>query len=237
MGSNKEHLPARSSQAEVDAFLRTVSRTPPRGAGDRRGRLLFAMDATASREPTWDRACDIQARMFEETVGLGGIEVQLAFYRGFRELRVSRWLSDAPALLRAMSAVRCVGGLTQIERVLDHLVAETRRTKVDAAVFIGDCIEEQVDRVCHRAGELGLLGVPVFVFQEGWEPTAERGFREVARLTGGAYCRFDASSAQHLRDLLGAVAVYAAGGRRALEDFGNRHGEMIKQLSHQVTRG
>ena len=43
------------------------------------GRLLFAMDATASREPSWDQACHLQAEMFGATDGLGGLEVQLVF--------------------------------------------------------------------------------------------------------------------------------------------------------------
>ena len=65
------------------------SRAPPGGgetpaeAGEGRARLIFAMDATASREPTWDRACQVQGQMFLETAALGGLEVQLVYYRGF----------------------------------------------------------------------------------------------------------------------------------------------------------
>jgi hypothetical protein len=132
-----------------------------------------------------------------------------------------------------MSDVRCAGGMTQIERVLEHTLAETRRQKVDALVFVGDCMEEDIDRLCHLAGELGILGVPVFCFHEGNDAAAERTFREVARLSGGAYCSFDASSAQQLRDLLSAVAVYAAGGRKALEDFGQRQGGAALRLTRQ----
>jgi hypothetical protein len=89
-------------------------------------------------------------------------------------------------------------------------------------VYVGDCMEEEVDDLCGRAGELALLGVPAFVFQEGREARAERAFREIARLTNGAYCRFDSGSATQLRGLLAAVAVFAAGGRRALEAMGPR---------------
>ncbi|MDX1489521.1 MAG: hypothetical protein R3268_15035, partial [Acidiferrobacterales bacterium] len=69
------------------------------------------------------------------------------------------------------------------------------------------------------------------------EPIAERAFKQISRLTRGAYCHFDARSAQQLRDLLSAVAVYAAGGRRALQDFGKRKGGVILQLTHQIDRG
>jgi hypothetical protein len=191
------------------------------------------MDATASREPTWDRACHIQSEMFLATDSLGGLDVQLCYYRGFREFESTGWLSTSADLLAHMSGVRCAGGMTQIERVLEHALAETRRQKVDALVFVGDCMEEDIDRLCHVAGELGILGVPAFCFHEGNDAAAERTFREVARLSGGAYCSFDASSAQQLRDLMSAVAVYAAGGRKALEDFGQRQGGAALRLTQQ----
>jgi hypothetical protein len=233
MADKRDKLPAKSAQADVDAFLAKVASTPIVKAAGTRGRLVFAMDATASREPTWDRACHIQSEMFLATDTLGGLDVQLCYYRGFREFDATRWLSTSADLLAHMSDVRCAGGMTQIERVLEHTLAETRRQKFDALVFVGDCMEEDIDRLCHLAGELGILGVPVFCFHEGNDAAAERTFREVARLSGGAYCSFDASSAQQLRDLLSAVAVYAAGGRKALEDFGQRQGGAALRLTRQ----
>ena len=116
-----------------------------------------------------------------------------------------------------MTTVSCQGGYTQIRKVLSHARQEAEKGRVNALVYVGDCMEENIDDLCGRAGELALLGVPVFLFQEGYDPNAERAFREIARLTKGAYCRFDAGSAAQLRDLLSAVAVYAAGGRTALE--------------------
>lgn len=226
-------LPAEKRSAEVDRFLRQVASAPPRPAGAR-GRLMFAMDATASREPTWDRACAIQGDMFSATDALGGLEVQLVFYRGYNECKASPWVSSSAELVRRMTAVRCLGGQTQIGRVLAHAVKETRRKKVDALVFVGDAMEEPVDDLCHQAGELGLLGVPVFLFHEGGDPVAERGFRQIAKLTKGAYCRFDAGSADQLKELLSAVAVYAAGGRRALLDYSGRRGGMVRLLTNEM---
>ncbi len=223
-----------STQDDVAAFLRKVSEAPTSKQSGELGRLIFAMDATASREPTWDQACQIQGEMFSETATLGGLEVQLVFYRGFGECRASKWAPNARELLRLMTGVRCRGGQTQIAKVLDHAKREADKRKVDALVFVGDALEEDIDRVCHKAGELGLLGVPMFLFHEGGDPIAERGFRELARLTGGAYCRFDAASAQQLCDLLSAVAVYAAGGRRALLDYGQSKGGAVLQLTHQI---
>lgn len=225
-----------SSRSEVDAFLDSVRSMPARGTTGRRGRLVFALDATASRKPTWDRACHIQAEMFRETAALGGLDVQLVFYRGFGECKSSKWHSDPDALGRVMTGVACLGGQTQIRKVLNHAKAETGRDKVDALIFVGDCFEEDIDAVCHVAGELGVLGVPVFVFHEGGDPIAAGAFRQIARLTHGAYCPFDAGSADRLKDLLAAVAVYAAGGRKALADYGTRRGEAVKLLTSQMGR-
>lgn len=207
---------------------------PKRTPAGERGRLIFAMDATASREPSWDRAADIQAAMFQETNDLGGLDVQLVYYRGFQEFEDSPWCSSADQLLPRMTAVSCAAGLTQIGRVLEHSLAQAKRQRVNALVFVGDCVEESLDGLAGRAGKLGLLGVPAFVFQEGREATAERALKEIARLSGGAWCPFDASSPQTLRDLLSAVAVYAAGGRKALADFGRRRGGAVLRLTQQV---
>jgi hypothetical protein len=118
--------------------------------------------------------------------------------------------------------------------VLHHAMKETKRQPVDALVFVGDCMEEDVDKLCHQAGELGLLGVRAFMFHEGGEPVARRAFEQIAQLTGGAYCPFDAGSAQQLKELLSAVAVYAAGGRRALEDMGAKRGGAALLITHQL---
>ncbi len=206
-------------------------------AAGERGRLIFSMDATASREPSWDRACQIQGEMFSETAALGGLDIQLCYYRGYGEFETSPWLSSADALLQRMTSVTCRGGYTQIEKVLNQAIEQTRQQKVQALVFVGDCMEEDVDRLCHLAGELGMLGVPAFLFHEGDEPVAQRAFREIARLTRGAYCSFDASSAAQLRDLLSAVAVYAAGGRKALQDFSQNRIEVVRRLTRQLGGG
>ena len=235
MSDDSKQIQKPASKSEVDAFLRKVAVTPARAGTGGRGRLIFAMDATASREPTWDRAAQIQAAMFSETADLGGLEIQLCYYRGILEFESSFWCSEADALLKRMTRVHCAAGLTQIGRVLQHALEEARSGKVNALVFVGDCIEENADELAGLAGRLGLLGLPAFVFQEGRDPVAEQGFRQIARLSGGAYSHFDASSPQTLRDLLSAVAVYAAGGRKALEQFGNRRGGEVLRLTQQVT--
>lgn len=237
MTQDKDKVPSKSGSGsqEVADFLEKLARTPAVRSAEGRGRLLFAMDATASREPTWDRACHIQGEMFKATDGLGGLEVQLLFFRGFGECKASGWIDSPDALVRRMTAVRCLGGRTQIGKVLKHALRETRKRKVNALVYVGDCMEEEIDDLCHYAGQLGLQGVPMFIFHEGGDPVAGQAFRQFARLTNGAYCRFDASSAHQLRELLAAVAVYAAGGLRALEDYGRKGGgAAVAQITSQV---
>lgn len=206
-----------SSSGDIAAFVKKVGQMTRTGAGDERGRLLFALDATMSRQPTWDLACDLQAQMFETVKETGGLDVQLLYFRGFGECRSSKWVSDASALARLMGNIRCMGGQTQISKVFAHARGEHKKRKVNAVVFVGDALEEDVDRIAHKAGELGLLGCPMFLFQEGHDPRVESAFKEFARLTKGAYARFDASAPQELSELLKAVAAYATGGRDALK--------------------
>ncbi|MGB0749069.1 MAG: VWA domain-containing protein [Magnetospiraceae bacterium] len=200
------------------------------------GRLIFALDATASRQPTWDRAARIQGEMFQEAASLGGLSVQLVFYRGFKECRAGGWTENAASLTRKMTGVQCLAGETQVGRILRHGLEETRKQKVDALIFVGDCFEEDIDHVGSIAGELGLLGLPVFMFHEGGDPIAAFAFQQIAKLSNGAYCRFDAASADMLRELLRAVAVYAAGGRCALENYANKQGGEVRRIAHQVKR-
>jgi len=201
----------------VAAFLDRVAAMPAvRPASGRPGRLVFAVDATASRQPSWDRACALTGEMFLATSDLGGIAVSLAYWRGHGDFAATPFLTDGADLARRMSGVTCLGGLTQIQRALRHTLAETQREKVAAMVLVGDAVEEDVDALCHVAGELGLRGTPVFCFHEGTNAVAGNVFRQIAKVSGGAYAPFDSHSANALRDLLRAVAVFAAGGREAL---------------------
>jgi hypothetical protein len=207
--------PAVSKPSEIDAFLGEAKRTAPRG--EARGRLVFALDATMSRQPTWDLACAMQAEMFEAAGAVGGLSVQLVYFRGFGESRASAWVASARALHDLMAKIQCRGGQTQIGKVLTHVRREAGKRPVAAFAYVGDAMEENPDELCHLAGELGILGVRAFMFHEGRDQRAEHAFREIARLTKGAYLPFDKSSAAELRAFLKAVATYAAGGLAALE--------------------
>ena len=235
MTSNKDRndVPADRLTTDVETFLKKLEVTP-HISQEKRGRLLFGLDATASREPTWDQACQIQAEMFAATVSLGGLEIQLSYYRGYHEFVALPWLTSAKELIHHMTRVRCLGGFTQIARFLDNAIKERNIRKINAAVFVGDCVEEDVDLLSEKAGQIGLLGVPIFVFQEGSDRAASATFSHMARLTGGVHCYFNSSSAGQLQDLLRAVAIFAAGGRQALESHSRNGGEEIKLLASKL---
>jgi hypothetical protein len=200
------------SALTVDAFLAEKEAAQPRAPG----RIIFALDATRSRQPTWDAASQLQGDMFREAMALGGIALQLLYYCGYDECRASSWETRPEQIDKLMRRINCEAGHTQISRVFSHACKETRREKVQAVVFIGDAMEEKLDDLCHRAGALGALNVPVFMFQEGDDDEVEETFREIARLTHGAYSRFDLGAAKQLAELLRAVAAFAAGGIKAL---------------------
>ncbi len=216
LGKSTEAARTTSNRSEIEAFLQQAKQIAP-AAGGSRGRLIFALDATLSRQPTWDMACDLQGEMFAAAASVGDLSVQLVYFRGHREIRASRWVSDAAGLRDLMVRIDCRGGLTQIQRVLSHAKEQAERKPLAALVYVGDAMEENVDKLCEIAGELGLLNVKAFMFHDGHDHQAESAFREIARLTGGAYLPFNTASAADLKALLGAVATYAAGGRKALE--------------------
>ena len=207
--------------SEVDRFLAEKSKETAR-----RGRLIFALDATASRQETWDRACQLQVQMFSEVATIGALNLQLVYYCGPSghpegECRASRWYDSPMYLTKAMSSIVCRAGYTQIRRVLLHCCQEALRSKINAVVFVGDACEESADSFSQPAADLGRLKVPVFMLQEGTDRNVERVFREISRLTNGAYLHFDAGAGQQLAELLRAIATFAVGGVSALENANN----------------
>jgi hypothetical protein len=209
-------LAQRNGNEGVAAFVEAARSTPAPAQGTR-GRLIFALDATMSRQPTWDLAQALQAKMFEAAASSGGLDVQLVYFRGHDECRASKFVSGGQGLAKLMSRIEVRGGETQIRRVLAHARNEAKRARVGALVFVGDAMEESADELASLAGELALQGVKAFMFQEGHDPAVRRTFGEIARLTGGAYSAFDAGASARLGALLRAAAAYAAGGHPALE--------------------
>jgi hypothetical protein len=187
-----------------------------------RGRLMFALDATASREPTWAIARELQAKMFREATPIGKLDLRLVFYGG-NSCRKSEWVSSGAELARLMAKIACGAGMTQIGRVLDHVLREHEQAPVQAVTFIGDAMEEEIDMLAHKAAKLGSAGVPIFIFQEGRDSNVRKVFRLLALKSGGAYFEFNSDkpwAVEQLSEQLNAVARLAVGDAEALERIG-----------------
>lgn len=194
-----------------------------------RARLIFAIDATASRQPTWDTAAKLTDQMFAAVAG-DKLDVQLVYYRG-GECNALSWMKDANSLSAAMAEISCEAGLTQIQRVLEHAKREHDRLKVAAVVLISDACEEQFVHL-HGAA-CALKDVPIFTFQEGDDEHVAVAYKAIARLTGGAWARFEEGAAGRLADLLKAVVAFATGGVKALA---NQNSEAAKLLLTQLKK-
>jgi len=199
--------PTIPTRKHIDAFFAKVD--PPRG------RLIFALDATASRQPTWDMAARTTSKMFDAVADIGGLDVQLVYFRGLSECVASKWLGDARSLTGIMSTVMCRAGQTQIEKVLEHARKESNIKRVNALVLVSDSCEENPSLLYASARK---LDVPVFMFQEGRSEGIAEIYAEIARITKGAHGEFNANAGQQLADLLKAVAAFAVGGVKALAD-------------------
>lgn len=217
-----------AERGSVSAFLEATKKHPlVEGVPNR---LIFAMDATASREPTWDMAMNLHAELFN-TASSTDLSIQLVYYRGFNQFHASNWSNTASALLSQMQQVRCLGGATQITRLLSHIQKEAHEIKLKAAVFIGDACEEKPDEIFAISGQLGLLRVPVIVLQEGRDGYANQVFSGIALRSGGAHIPFSTGSVSELAQLLGAVATFATQGVSALKKL---EGRAARQLLTQI---
>ena len=140
-----------SASEDIAAFVAKARAMSPHAAGAK-GRLVFALDATMSRQPTWDMACALQADMFREAAALGSLDIRLVYYRGFNECRATGWISDSAQLAKLMGKIDCRGGNTQIGKVLSEARREAVASAVRAVVFVGDAMEEAVDRALRQGG-------------------------------------------------------------------------------------
>jgi hypothetical protein len=190
----------------TDAELEEFFAEAPAAIGD--GRLIFGLDATGSREATWDTAARIQIDMFKAAGH--GLRIKLIYFRGGDECKATPWIASPQRLGDMMRTISCLTGETQIGKVLSQASHE----KISALVYVGDCCEEDGDELCAKARK---LNAPVFIFQEGDDEHAENIFRQIAKITKGGFRKFEAGAGDELAKLLKAVAKFAVGGMAALD--------------------
>lgn len=219
-----------TSNSSVVEFLETAKHFPI--PSESQTRLIFAMDATQSRKPTWDLATSLHTELFA-TARQQDLGIQLVYYRGYNEFHATHWSDSASALLQTMQQVQCFAGITQISRVLSHTIREAQVSTLKALAFVGDACEEDPQMLYELAGQLALYRLPAFMFQEGHNPRVAEVFAGIAQITHGAHIPFQPGSAQQFAELLRAVAAYATGGVDALKKL---RGKFTQRLLEQLQR-
>lgn len=228
MPEDEKNLPAKSDHSSFLDKVRSskaMSATPKQEilakaiANPKRPRLLFAMDATASREACWNVAKEITGAMFEAVPG--ELDVALAYHSGGLLQQMTEFSSQAKAFLDKVQSVRCSAGSTALNQILDKA---TQTIGLKAFIYIGDCFEENPTLAVELAEQLKLKGVRCFIFHDvssqlqGYDTKAARKvFEQIAKITGGALLPFDEKSPALVRELLAAISIYATGGIKALE--------------------
>ena len=183
-------------------------------------KIGFLIDATASREHTWEQAQTIQAKMFKAVSGLKAVSLRLVYF-GDNRLTALGWENNPNSVARHMAAVRCHAGLTQIIEGLQSFINEGPEEKAAAIILIGDCFEENSGQAERAAILLKEKGIKLFSFIEGDDPTAQFVFRRLSEITGGKFARF--GSDLPLSDLCEGVALLASGGEKALGRLKNKN--------------
>ena len=179
------------------------------------GRLVFAVDATSSRQKAWEAA----KRLTDDVLGAlpGELDVALAVHGGDRVHTFTEFTSDAAELRGMAAGVRCIAGYTRLVEILRRVAAMSEDVAV--VVYIGDVFEESRRDARQIAVDLAQRGTRVIILHDTGSRDTDDGkaFAELAKLTGGAVLPFDASALERLGQLLEAVAVLAVGGTEMLE--------------------
>jgi hypothetical protein len=207
-------------QGKAVAKPKSGSLTQLKKAAERpgRNRLVFAIDATASREGAWKVATEITSTRFESVPDK--IEVSLAYHGGGHIKELSPFSTNAKTFLDKLQQIRCIGGRTAFNDILDRVV---HLPGVACCVYIGDCFEEREADALALARQLKLKGIKMFIFHDTSSSEiydtdhAARVFAKVVDICGGALMDFNDQSPKQAEEFLGAIALYAVGGRKLLE--------------------
>ena len=214
--------PPPAAQGLLDRIRTALQALLPGGVADApdeaptRPRLVFAFDATASREPAWATARQVTDALVKALPG--ELDVALAVHGGSTLHTFTEFTADARTLRDRAAGIGCIAGFT---RMLPILARSLKRPGVRVVVYIGDVFEESLGRGRNLADAMGRRGMKLIVLHDTSDAAA-RGhaeiFLDLARRTGGCVLPFDASAPAKLRELLAAVAVFAVGGRALLEE-------------------
>jgi hypothetical protein len=187
---------------------------PPETGTPPRPRLIFAVDATASREPAWAAARQVTDALVKALPG--ELDVALAVHGGSRVHTFTAFINEANTLRDRAAGVSCQAGMT---RLLPILSASLKHPGIRIVIYVGDVFEESLLQGRRLADLMSAQKTKLIVLHDTADPGARRDaevFWDLAKRTGGCVLPFDASAPGRLRDLLSAVAVYAVGGEKLL---------------------
>ena len=209
--------------AKLDAFLDQLATQLPRS-----GKLIFGIDATATvnRRGTGPASC---RAICSRSRRRRQLEIQLVYYpRVARRVQNLGWMTDSksspPSWRRSCAK------------------PATRRSEKSSITSTASTTGSLLPRSCSlatpwRRSSTSSARSPascacrLSCFRRAKTSRRSRVPRDRAKITHGAYARFDAGAADQLRDLLKAVAAYAVGGRQALEKSTNTGAVLLlKQL-------
>lgn len=215
-----------------------LARLQPKGLkhGGGKGRLIFALDLTGSREHSLKQARIATAAMFDTIKALGAVAIKLVYYRG-SEIKATHWQNDPAVLAHSMRRLSCETGYTQIARMLRLALDE--HEPVCGVVFVGDHCEDDPGELRDLAQALGRKSCRCFVFHECADHDdrsieAKPIFKAMASLSGGVYVEFKPDSGAVLREMLGNVGALAAAGVEGVKRVALPQTPEARQLQTQL---
>ena len=201
-------------------------------------RVILAL-ANHAQAAGWDRAKLLQHAMFKAAAG-SRLEMKFAFYgaddvNGVRRCRITtRWITDPDDMAAVIDRAECrCGCYVNIRDVLAQAVKEAEERPLRAVIIVGDAFHDDqdgLDEAAISANRLRRAGTRVFLLQLGDDPTTERRLQYLARVSGGAYFRFDPRTQERqFSELWQAVSAYAAGGEEAVAMTGGQAATLLLQ--------
>src|SRR5262249_42721485 len=192
----------------------------------------------------WDRAKVLQRAVFKAAAG-SGLEMKFAFYggddaAGVRRCRITtRWITDPDDMAAVMDRAECsCGCYVNIRDVLAQSVKEAEERPLRAVIIVGDTFHDDpdgLDEAAISANRLRRAGARVVLVQLGDDLNTARRLQYLARVSGGAYFRFDPRTQERqFSEMWKAVSAYASGGEEAVKMTGGQAAPLLLQHLKQA---
>ena len=206
-------------------------------------RVILAL-ANHGRSAGWDRAKVLQRQMFDAAVG-SGLEMKFAFYgsddaAGVRRCRITtRWITHPDDMAGLMDRAECnCGCYVYIRDALGQAVKENEDRPMRALIIVGDAFHDDadgLDEAAMSANRLRRVGTKLFLLQQGDDPITARRLQYLAKVSGGAYFRFDPrTQEQQFSEICEAISAYATGGEEAVKATGRQAATLVLEHLKQM---